>query len=168
LLRGVGRMSNKQYTIGLAIVAVGVVILLGKLGVFAFIGNIFWPLLVLVPGVLLHMLYFGRMLGNAAVLIPAGVLTVYGLLFFVCNLFGWKLLAGLWPFFLAGPAVGLYEYSMFGPNRDRTIRLIAIGLLALSALLLLIGLFRSAFIYLLAAALILVGAWIAYGRRIRW
>ena len=161
-------MSNKQYTIGLAILAAGIIILLGKLGVFAFIGNIFWPLLILVPGVLLHMLYFGRMLGNAAVLIPAGVLTVYGLLFFICNLGGWKLLVWLWPAFLAGPAIGLYEYSMFGPNRDRTVRLIAIGLIVLSALLFLIGLFRSAFIYLLAAALILAGAWIAWGRRIRW
>jgi hypothetical protein len=160
-------MSNKQYTIGLAILAAGIVILLGKLGVFAFIGNIFWPLLILVPGVLLHMLYFGRMLGNAAVLIPAGVLTVYGLLFFICNLGGWKLLAWLWPVFLAGPAVGLYEYSLFGHGRDRTIRPIAIGLLALSGLLIVIALFRSAFMYLLAAALILAGAWLAYGRRIR-
>jgi len=160
-------MSNKQYTVGLAILAAGIVILLGKLGVFAFIGNIFWPLLILVPGVLLHLLYFGRMLGNAAALIPAGVLTVYGLLFFICNLAGWKLLVWLWPVFLAGPAVGLYEYSLFGPSRDRTIRLIAIGLLALSGLLMVIALFRSAFLYLLAAALILAGAWIAYGRRIR-
>ena len=161
-------MSNKQYTIGLAILAAGIVILLGKLGVFAFIGNIFWPLLILVPGVLLHLLYFGRMLTSAVALIPAGVLTVYGLLFFVCNLGGWKLLVWLWPVFIAGPAVGLYEYSVFGPNRDRTLRMIAVGLIALSALLLLIGLFRSAFIYLLAAALILAGAWMAWGRRARW
>lgn len=161
-------MSNKQSMIGLTILAAGLVILLGKLGVFAFIGNIFWPLLILVPGVLLHLLYFGRMLTSAVALIPAGVLTVYGLLFFVCNLGGWKLLVWLWPFFIAGPAVGLYEYSVFGPNRDRTLRMIAVGLIALSALLLLIGLFRSAFIYLLAAALILAGAWMAWGRRARW
>ncbi|OUM95949.1 MAG: hypothetical protein A9Z00_06175 [Thermobacillus sp. ZCTH02-B1] len=161
-------MSNKQSMIGLTILAAGLVILLGKLGVFAFIGNIFWPLLILVPGVLLHLLYFGRMLTSAVALIPAGVLTVYGLLFFVCNLGGWKLLVWLWPVFIAGPAVGLYEYSVFGPNRDRTLRMIAVGLIALSALLLLIGLFRSAFIYLLAAALILAGAWMAWGRRARW
>jgi len=161
-------MSNKQSMIGLTILAAGLIILLGKLGVFAFIGNIFWPLLILVPGVLLHLLYFGRMLTSAVALIPAGVLTVYGLLFFVCNLGGWKLLVWLWPVFIAGPAVGLYEYSVFGPNRDRTLRMIAVGLIALSALLLLIGLFRSAFIYLLAAALILAGAWMAWGRRARW
>lgn len=161
-------MSSKQYYAGLAILAAGVVILLGKLGVFAFIGNVFWPLLVLVPGVLLHVLYFGRMMSSAAVLIPAGLLTVYGLLFFVCNLAGWKLMADLWPLLLLGPAVGLYEYCTYGPNKDRTIRLISLSLIAVSLLLLLVGLFRTPGVYLLAALLILGGAWLAFGRRIRW
>jgi len=161
-------MSNKQYTIGIAILAAGFVILLGKLGVFSFIGNLFWPLLILAAGVLLHMLYFGRMLGSAWVLVPAGLLTVYGLLFFICNLGGWKLMGALWPLLIAGPAAGLYEYCLFGPGRDRRLHLTAIGLLALSGLLLLITLFRSAFVYLLAAVLILAGAWMAFGRRVRW
>ena len=55
-------MSKNQYTVGLLFLIVGAVILLGKLGLFAFIGTNFWPLFLLIPGILLHVLFFGRLL----------------------------------------------------------------------------------------------------------
>lgn len=161
-------MSRNQYTAGLVILSAGLVILLGKLGVFAFIGSMFWPLFVLVPGILLHVLYFGRTLRYAAVLVPAGLLTVYGLLFFVCNAAGWNLLAVLWPVFLLGPAVGLYEYATFGHGVPRSMQSIALGLGALSILLLLLSLLWTWGVYIVALGLIAGGAWLAFGRRIRW
>ena len=162
------RMTRKQSAVGLAILAAGIVILLGKLGVFAFIGSVFWPLFVLVPGILLHVLFFGRMLPNAAALVPAGLLTVYGLLFFFCNLAGWGTLAYLWPVFLLGPAVGLYEYSLFGTDRSGRLQTAALALAALAGLLLLLSLLWTWGVYIIAIGLIAAGAWLAYGRRIRW
>jgi len=147
-------MSRNQTAVGIAILAAGIVILLGKLGVFAFIGSVFWPLFVLVPGILLHVLYFGRTLPYAAMLVPAGLLTVYGLLFFICNVAGWGALAWLWPLFLLGPAVGLYEYATFGHGVPRTLQTAALALAALSCLMLLLALLWTWGIYIAAIALI--------------
>lgn len=161
-------MSRNQYVAGIAILAAGIVILLGKLGVFAFIGAVFWPLFVLTAGILLHVLYFGRTLPYDVLLVPAGLLAVYGLLFFVCNVAGWGILAWLWPVFLLGPAVGLYEYAAFGRGVPRIVMTAALGLAALAGLLLLLTLLWAWGVYLVALALIVGGAWLAYGRRIRW
>src|SRR4051794_13322915 len=102
-------MSKNQYSVGILILVAGVIILFGKLGVFGFIGSVFWPLFILVPGVLLHVLFFGRML-PAPVLIPGGILSTYGLLFLVCNITSWGTMTYLWPVFILGVAVGLYEF----------------------------------------------------------
>lgn len=52
--------SRKDLALGLFIVGAGVVIFLGKLGVFGFLGRTLWPLIVLLPGIFLHFLYFSR------------------------------------------------------------------------------------------------------------
>ncbi len=52
--------SGKERMIGLGIIAVGLIILLGKLGVFSFLGQNFWPLLILIPGIILHAMYMMR------------------------------------------------------------------------------------------------------------
>lgn len=49
--------SGKERMIGVGIVAVGLIILLGKLGAFSFLGRNFWPLLFLIPGIVLHAMY---------------------------------------------------------------------------------------------------------------
>lgn len=82
--------SKKDIQLGIFIVAAGIVILLGKLGVFGFLGRALWPLVILIPGIVLHMLFFSRR-ASASVLVPAGILTVYGLLFGLCNIWGWGL-----------------------------------------------------------------------------
>ena len=74
--------SRKDLALGIFIVVAGVVILLGKLGVFGFLGRTLWPLVLLLPGIFAYHV-FGRR-ATAAVLIPGGILTVYGLLFFIC------------------------------------------------------------------------------------
>lgn len=161
-------MTKNQSSVGLLILAAGVVILLGKLGVFSFIGVIFWPLFVLIPGILLHVLYFGRILPSI-VLIPAGMLSVYGLLFMVCNIIGWEKLQYLWPIFILGVAVGLYEYHLFDYARPKGARLVAIILALTSAAFFGIMLLWSWGIYLVGLIMIVVGAWMVFGRaRFRW
>ncbi|XEC96843.1 hypothetical protein AB6A23_10065 [Paenibacillus tarimensis] len=160
-------MTKNQYSVGILMLIAGIVILLGKLGIFQFIGSVFWPLFVLIPGVLLHVLFFGRLL-PAAVLIPGGILSVYALLFLYCNIFGWSSLRVLWPIFILGIATGLYEYYLFESSRPRGIQ-VAAFLLAGSALAcFVIMLLWGAGIYLIALALIAAGAWMAFGRRTRW
>ncbi|MBD2844424.1 hypothetical protein IDH44_04415 [Paenibacillus sp. IB182496] len=158
-------MSRNQYSVGILMLIAGIVILLGKLGLFSFIGSVFWPLIVLIPGVLLHVLYFGRIL-PAIALIPGGMLSTYALVFLYCNLFGWQSLQYLWPFFILGVAVGLYEYYMFELTRPHGAQVAAIVLAAAAAVCIGFMLLWSWGIYLIAAALIAAGAWMVFGRRL--
>ncbi|MEK3882535.1 hypothetical protein [Paenibacillus sp. PL2-23] len=160
-------MPSNKYSAGIILLLAGVLILLGKLGVFSFLGAIFWPLLVLIPGVLLHVLYFGRVV-PAVMLVPGGMLVVYAVLFMLCNIFGWDSLRYLWPVFLLGAAAGLYEYYMFGSNAPRIVLTASIALGAVSMLFLVLILLWSWGIYLIAGLLIAAGAWMMFGRRRRW
>ncbi|HTG71645.1 MAG TPA: hypothetical protein VL921_20465 [Candidatus Udaeobacter sp.] len=160
-------MPNNKYSAGIILLLAGVVILLGKLGVFSFLGAIFWPLLVLIPGVLLHVLYFGRLV-PAVVLVPGGMLVVYALLFVVCNLFGWDSLKYLWPLFIFGVAAGLYEYYLFGSSRTRVVLTASIALAAASAVFIILVLLWSWGIYAIAVAFIAAGGWMMLGKRRRW
>lgn len=145
----------------------GLVILLGKLGVFTFLGTIFWPLLVLIPGILLHVLYFGRLL-PAVVLVPGGMLVVYALMFIICNIFGWSSMKYLWPLFIFGIAAGLYEYYMFSSTKQRKLLMASIWLAAASVLFLILVLMWSWGIYIIAALLIGAGAFMTLGKGKRW
>jgi hypothetical protein len=159
---------NKQSAaVGALVLAAGLVILLGKLGVFAFIGNVFWPLFILIPGVLLHVLYFGRMVPSV-VLVPAGILTVVSVILLIGNWFGWNLMKYLWPFFLFAVAVGLYEYYMFGYSRSQLLWTASVGLAIVSILLFGMTLLWSWGVYLLAALLIAFGAWLVVRRPRIW
>ncbi|BBI34703.1 hypothetical protein [Cohnella abietis] len=160
-------MNRQSAAVGIGIVAVGLIILLGKLGVFAYIGAVFWPLFILIPGVLLHVLYFGRMLPSAA-LIPAGILTVVSVLLLIGNWFGWGLMKYLWPLFPFAVAVGLYEFYVFGYSRSKQLWTTAVGLAVLSLVAFFMTLLWTWGIYLLAAALIGVGVWLVLRRPRTW
>ncbi|GIO13347.1 hypothetical protein J19TS2_29020 [Cohnella xylanilytica] len=156
-------MNKQSAAVGVLILAAGLVILLGKLGVFAFIGSVFWPLFILIPGVLLHVLFFGRML-PAVSLIPAGILTVVSVLLLIGNWFDWSVMKYLWPFFLLAVSVGLYEYYTFGDVRSRGIWTASIVLAVLSVALFVLTLLWTWGIYVVAVVLIALGAWLVIRR----
>jgi hypothetical protein len=156
-------VNRQSATVGIGILAVGLIILLGKLGVFAFIGAVFWPLFILIPGVLLHVLYFGRIVPSVA-LIPAGILTVVSVILLIGNWFGWGLMKYMWPLFLFAIAVGLYEFYVFGYSRSRQIWTAAVLLAALSIVLFGMTLLWTWGIYVLAAGLIGFGTWLVLRR----
>jgi len=148
--------SKNDLKLGLFIAAAGIVILFGKLGVFGFLGRNLWPLVLLFPGLFLHIAFFNRRT-SAAMLIPAGILTVYGLLFGLCNTWGWGLIKYLWPILLLGLAVGLYEYSLYASPRTSRLSGTAIVLGLLSLLLLFFSLLGTGALYVLGAVLIIGG-----------
>nr|WP_306220555.1 hypothetical protein [Cohnella sp. WQ 127256] len=140
---------------------------MGKLGVFAFIGAVFWPLFILIPGVLLHVLYFGRMVPSVA-LIPAGILTVVSVILMIGNWFGWGLMKYLWPLFPFAVAVGLYEYYVFGYSRSKQIWTITVSLALISIVLFVLTILWTWGVYVLAAGLIGLGAWLVIRRPRTW
>ncbi|GAB6990636.1 hypothetical protein [Paenibacillus pini] len=155
--------SRNDVKIGLFIVIAGIVILLGKLGVFGFLGRTLWPLIILIPGLLLHALFFANR-ARASVLLPGGILTVYGLLFGLCNISGWHLFSYVWPALIVGIAVGLYEYYWFEHPRPTGILPIAIVVGLLSIVLFFFSLLHTGAIYFIAALLIITGIWLIAGK----
>nr|WP_255654379.1 hypothetical protein [Cohnella sp. REN36] len=137
--------------------------MLGKLGVFTVIGVVFWPLAVLVTGILLHVLYFGRVL-PAITLVPAGILTAVSILLMIGNWFGWGTMKYMWPLFLLAVAIGLYEYYVFGFVRNRAVWTAAMGLAGISVLLFLMTLLWTWGVYLIALLLIGFGIWLVMRR----
>jgi len=153
---------NNKYSVGIVLLLAGIIILLGKAGVFSFLGSIFWPLLVLIPAVFLHVLYFGRVL-PAFTLVPAGMLLVYSIMFIFCNIFGWSNLRYLWPLFIFGVAVGLYEYQLFGAPKQRYIKKIAVVLGVISVLAIISMLLWNWGIYVIAIVCLVAGVYLIWG-----
>ncbi|MEC0123937.1 hypothetical protein [Paenibacillus pabuli] len=156
------RMRNEK-AIGIFIVVAGLIILLGKLGVFGFIGRHFWPLLILLPGIALHALYYARLTPSWS-LVPAGTLTVYGLLFGITNTWGGGLMSNLWPALLLGIAIGLLEYAMVDHRRPAWVLPAAVGVGIISIILFGVTLLHTGIIYVLAVLLIVGGLWLLLGR----
>ncbi len=127
---------NSNIVIGAVLIAMGALFLMSNLGYLHFTWNYVWPLALLVPGIYMHFAFFTGIDKNPGILVPAGILTTYGALFYANVFFGWHIMSDLWPMFLLGVAVGLFELYIFG-NKDKGL-LVPVGILGgigLSALL---------------------------------
>ncbi len=127
---------NSNIVIGVIFIALGALFLLSNLGYLYFSWNYVWPLALLIPGIYMHFAFFTGIDKNPGILVPGGILTTYGALFYANVFFGWHIMSELWPLFLIGIAVGLFELYLFG-NHDKGL-LIPVGILGgigLSALL---------------------------------
>jgi hypothetical protein len=160
-------MARNNYSLGFILIVVAVVLLLGKLGVFGFLGSLFWPIFVLLPGLLLHFLFFGRIL-PVGVLVPGGILITYALMFFYCNIFGWGSMKYLWPGFIFGVAVGLYELHIFNRNSLRGTFTASFVLAVISLVLFAIAFLFTVSIYVIALVLIAIGLIMMLRRRRSW
>ncbi|TXK77122.1 hypothetical protein [Paenibacillus sp. N3.4] len=160
-------MARNSYSIGILLIGLAVVLLLGKLGFFHLVLSFFWPLFVLVPGLLFQFLFFNRTLPSG-VLVPGGILTTYGLMFFFCNVFGWHAMSYLWPGFILGVAIGLYELYLFDRAGDPGVRIAAMVLGIVSLALFGLTLLLKLGIYIIALLLILAGIILIYRRRNIW
>lgn len=154
--KGEHGMPQDRHSIGIALIAVAVFLLLGKLGFFQFLGALFWPVIILAAGVVLHLLYFGRSL-PAVALIPGGILITYSIMFLVCNLFSWHLMTYIWPGFIFGVAVGLYEFHLYDRYAPGGVLTAAIVLAIISAALFGMTLIFALGVYFIALGLLAAG-----------
>jgi len=160
-------MADNKYTVGMLFIFIAVLLLLGKLGVIGFLGNIFWPVFILLPGLLLNYFYFNRMIPSY-LLVLSGVMVTYSLLFLYCNLFGWSAMGYLWPGFLFGVAVGLYEVHIWDRNSSTGVFTAAFSIAVISILAFIVTLFLHVNLYLFAAILILLGILLMMKRSKFW
>lgn len=120
--------------LGLIFVIIGVLFLLSNLNLPGFEFDIFdigfffanfWPLFIIIPGLIFHYAFFAGRNRDAGLLVPGGILLVTGLTCQLSELFNiWHI---TWPGFILAVAVGLFELYLFG-SRERGL-LIPVGIL---------------------------------------
>lgn len=165
--------SKGTMTVGLVLILIGVLYLLKNFGIFeiyfdifdvGFIFSRFWPLFILVPGLIFHYSYFTGKTSDAGLLVPGGILLVTGITCQLSMLFG--LWGYLWPGFILAVAVGLFELFIFG-TREKGLLIPVFILGGLSLIFFAISLGSIGFlrIYLIPGILIFGGLLIVLRNR---
>ena len=107
---------------GIILVAAGVLLILVQLD-FIENFNIFswrylWPVFMILLGLMFHVQFFAGKAKSPGLLVPGGILLVYGCLFMYMAITGWSSAGYLWPVFLVGPGFGLMELKLFSRGRE--------------------------------------------------
>jgi len=93
-----------------------------------------WPCFVLVPGLCFEAGFFARR-KDPGLLIPGGILTTIGLLFFVEVWTHWHFAAYTWPVYIIAVMVGLFQFYLFvGRPRGVFIVIAILGIVAATAI----------------------------------
>lgn len=151
-------MKKGNMLFGIMLLVIGGTALLGNLGWIDFSFSIWrlWPLFLLIPGLSFELSFFNDN-GPVGLLVPGGILTTYGTLFMFCSFFGYGHLSYLWPIFLGGVGVGLYQLYYFG-NRERPLFWVSISFLSFSLLSIFFSLLSLEGNFVLPIFLIVLGA----------
>lgn len=162
---------NTRVIIGAGLILLGAVLFLniGSSWDPGTIISYFWPSIFIIPfGILFHWMYFSVTSGRATgLLIPGGLLLTVGTVCQVSMLFdAWSY---MWPGFILAPAVGLFEFYLFG-NRNKWL-LIPINILT-GLSLLFFAIFSLGTLFskvsgqpLIAIVIIVIGLFMLIGKR---
>lgn len=159
--------------IGLVLIFLGVAFLLKNFGIFeiyfdifdiGFIISRFWPLFLIIPGLVFHYSFFTAKTSDPGLLVPGGILLTMGITCQLSMLFG--LWSYLWPGFILAVAVGLFELYLFG-NREKglLIPVFILGGLSLIFFAMMFGRIWILRTYLIPAILIIGGIMIVTRNR---
>lgn len=133
-------MRKNTSMIGLIFIVVGLLGIWGHFFGFKFLNpGVLWPLAVLIPGVLFEISFFSSK-STPGVLVPGGILTTLGLLFFFEIATNWHFSEYTWPVYILAPAIGLFQLYLFSKPRQSAL-LIPVGILTLVAGLSFVGMF---------------------------
>lgn len=108
-------MKTSSTITGVIIIIIGVLLLLMNFDLIDFDFDYIWPMFILLPGLIFELSYFSTR-KDPGLLVPGGILTTIGLLFYINNLYGWHLMDRLWPIFPLAVAIGLFQLYLFGPK----------------------------------------------------
>jgi len=163
-------MDKRNTNLGIALILIGSLLFANRyfeLNIFSM--KYFWPLFILIPGLVFEAGFFlsGR---NTGLLVPGGILTTIGLLFFFEVFTDWNFAEYTWPVYIFSVAVGLAQLYLFG-GRQRGL-LVSAAILSLMAFVsFLMAVFGGLLTWLnystiIPIILILAGVYILAGRGI--
>jgi hypothetical protein len=158
-------MKKKNYMLGIILLAIGFMTLFNNLGLtnFHFALWKFWPMFLIIPGLSFELGYFNNN-GPAGLLVPGGILLTYGLLFQFCTFFGYSHMAYLWPLFIGGVGVGLFQLYYFG-ERHRGLLFTSLGFLAFTLVSVFFALLSLKGNFILPIILIVVGGMMLFNKK---
>ena len=143
-------MKKNNSLFGIFLIFIGSVLLADQIYDINFLSfSNFWPLFILIPGVLLEISFF-TLKKEPAVLVLGGIFTTTGLLFIFETSTNWKYSTETWPIYTLGLAIGLFQYYLFS-RKNNTFLLI---------------IFLIAFISIFSFAINFLGntyIWLTYG-----
>ncbi len=164
---------NGTMIVGLILILIGVLYLLNNFGILeiyfdifdiAFLFSTFWPMFLVIPGLIFHYSFFTAKTQDAGLLVPGGILLVMGITCQISTIFNiWEY---MWPGFILAVAVGLFELYMFG-TREKGLLIPVFILGGLSFIFYAISLGRITILrlYLIPAILIFGGILIVIRNR---
>ncbi|WP_102401483.1 LiaI-LiaF-like domain-containing protein [Haloimpatiens massiliensis] len=126
-------MKNSKIFSGIIFILIGVLLLTNKfLPINLFNINYLWPLFILIPGISMEMGYFSSR-RNPGVLVPGGILTTIGFLFYFEIFTDWRFAEYTWPIYILAVAIGLFQ--LYLATGRRTGLLIPILILTTTAVI---------------------------------
>ena len=141
---------------GTVLLLLGVLLIANQLGYIDITGGMPFAIILLALSVLFHLYYFFANKGNEGLLVPGGILLVYGLMFLASTRVG-IFNSGLWPLLILGPALGLFELYVFSRGQKGSMIPVFI-LTAVGGCLLLKNFSNVPYSVVLAVILIGIGA----------
>jgi hypothetical protein len=123
--------APKRDIMGFVLILVGALLLMRNLGAAVGIGEL-WPLFMILFGIAFWAMFLSDR-SLHALLMPASILFVTGIVFELCTLLGWSLMSTLWPFLIVAPGIGFLSMYLFGPG-GHAFLLPGCGLVALGVL----------------------------------
>ncbi|MDP5273126.1 hypothetical protein [Chengkuizengella axinellae] len=157
-------MGKNRFTMGLLIIVIGILLILFKMDTFDFLFDFSWPFIFLLISIIFHVLFFMRIFPSG-ILIPSGILGTYGLLFIFLHFTQWGHLQYLWPVFILGVAIGLFEFYALDRNHEKGVLTAATVLTIIACVFFSFTLLYTVGIYFIAVVLILFGLWMILGRK---
>lgn len=162
-------MEDRNYFWGFFLIMVGTLLFISKMfHIQLFSMGRLWPVFVLIPGLCFELAYFSTR-RSAGLLVPGGILTTIGLLFFFESITNWHFAGYTWPVYPFAVAVGLFQLYIFG-GRKRGL-LVPIGILTLVSVTSLTSMiFGSIFRFInsslvMPALLVLIGVYLIAGKK---
>ena len=157
-------MQKKNIIVGSLFIIFGIILGINLLTDLDFE---FWPLFILIPGIVFEVSYFNsRGKASPGLLVPGGILIVIGILFFIETLTKWEYTAYTWPVYMLAVAVGLFQLYVFG-KKDKGL-LIPISILAGLFVIFTVGnltAIKEYFMYIGPSVIIIIGIVIIFAGR---
>lgn len=118
--------------VGIVLIFLGLIYLNDNLGILSRYGitlnmSTVWPLFILIPGIMMEVSYL-KQRKNPEILVPGGILTTLGILFFFDIFSNWIYSEYTWPLYLLSVAIGLFQ--LYVVNRDFVLMCLVLTIIA--------------------------------------